>query len=309
MAGRAPAEEPVEAVSLHVTGEDDEGLTVAQIVQAGAVLGAVRFAAWDGHVRVVGPALDAASPGLAVGCMDALAARGLMEGLQRLTHVVASAEVLRWYAASRWAPGCVVAGEVGGRRCPYDPLRWTPLADPVDAVLTWDRSLEAVGGVARPGLEEVTAWFAAEDPFLALLAIRRMGLDGSLPPELVAEAHDRALLAHHAGVRQLGALAVCGFDDALVVTNGFHVAHGGITYSLADSALAFASNSHGHHALSIETSISHTSPVHAGDILVATATERQNGQRIARYDVDVRRNDKSVALFKGTVFKNGTPWT
>lgn len=93
------------------------------------------------------------------------------------------------------------------------------------------------------------------------------------------------------------------------MTNGFHVAHGGITYSLADSALAFASNSRGVHALSIETNISHTAPVQAGDVLVAVATERQNGQRIARYDVDVRRNDKSVALFKGTVFKNGTPWT
>jgi len=93
------------------------------------------------------------------------------------------------------------------------------------------------------------------------------------------------------------------------MTNGFHVAHGGITYSLADSALAFASNSRGMHALSIETNISHTAPVQAGDVLVAVATERQNGQRIARYDVDVRRNDKSVALFKGTVFKNGTPWT
>ena len=93
------------------------------------------------------------------------------------------------------------------------------------------------------------------------------------------------------------------------MTNGFHVAHGGITFSFADSAFAFASNSRGMHAVSIETNISHTAPVHVGDILVAVATERQNGQRIARYDVDVRRNDKSVALFKGTVFKNGTPWT
>ena len=93
------------------------------------------------------------------------------------------------------------------------------------------------------------------------------------------------------------------------MTNGFHVAHGGITFSFADSAFAFASNSRGMHAVSIETNISHTAPVHVGDILVAVATERQNGQRIARYDVDVRRNDKSVALFKGTVFKNGTLWT
>ena len=40
--------------------------------------------------------------------------------------------------------------------------------------------------------------------------------------------------------------------------NGFDIAHGGITYSLADSALAFASNGHGRMAVSVETSISHT---------------------------------------------------
>ena len=48
--------------------------------------------------------------------------------------------------------------------------------------------------------------------------------------------------------------------------NGFAIAHGGITYSLADSALAFASNSHGRKAVSIETSISHAEQVHEGDI-------------------------------------------
>ena len=41
------------------------------------------------------------------------------------------------------------------------------------------------------------------------------------------------------------------------MTNGFSIAHGGISYSLADSALAFAANSEGTHSLSIETSISH----------------------------------------------------
>src|ERR1700742_4947547 len=55
--------------------------------------------------------------------------------------------------------------------------------------------------------------------------------------------------------------------------NGFGIAHGGITYSLADSALAFASNSHGRKAVSIETSISHTEQVKEGDIITATAEE------------------------------------
>src|ERR1041384_4028345 len=56
--------------------------------------------------------------------------------------------------------------------------------------------------------------------------------------------------------------------------NGFNIAHGGISYSLADSALAFASNSHGKQAVSIETSISHIRPLKTGDIIIATAEEK-----------------------------------
>ena len=91
--------------------------------------------------------------------------------------------------------------------------------------------------------------------------------------------------------------------------NGFEIAHGGITYSLADSALAFASNSHGIRSVSIETSISHTSPVKEGDILTSTADEIDLRNRVAVYYVTVvDQNDKQVALFKGTVFRTGKPW-
>ena len=57
------------------------------------------------------------------------------------------------------------------------------------------------------------------------------------------------------------------------MTNGFNIAHGGIAYSLADSALAFAANSYGIQSLSIETSISHTKKVESGDVLIATTKE------------------------------------
>ena len=91
--------------------------------------------------------------------------------------------------------------------------------------------------------------------------------------------------------------------------NGFSIAHGGITYSLADSCLAFASNSHGVQAVSVETSISHTRPVKSGDALTATATELQRGERFARYDVRVTNAEgREVALFRGTVFRTGKPW-
>lgn len=91
--------------------------------------------------------------------------------------------------------------------------------------------------------------------------------------------------------------------------NGFSIAHGGITYSLADSCLAFASNSHGIQSVSIETSIAHTRPVKEGDVLTAASTELQRSDRFARYDVRVTdQNGKDVALFRGTVFRTGTPW-
>ena len=90
--------------------------------------------------------------------------------------------------------------------------------------------------------------------------------------------------------------------------NGFQIAHGGITYSLADSALAFASNSHGRHALSIETSISHIQPVKPDDTLIATAEEKSLNNKIGIYEVRIEKDSELVALFKGTVFRKETEW-
>lgn len=91
--------------------------------------------------------------------------------------------------------------------------------------------------------------------------------------------------------------------------NGFEIAHGGISYSLADSALAFASNSHGRQAVSVETSISHIKPLKAGDVVIATAEEKSRSNKIAIYDVRVEKiNGELVALFKGTVFRKETEW-
>jgi acyl-CoA thioesterase len=91
--------------------------------------------------------------------------------------------------------------------------------------------------------------------------------------------------------------------------NGFGIAHGGITYSLADSALAFASNSHCRMAVSVETSISHTGPVHAGDVLTAVAEEEKLSNKIGIYKVTVKnQEDKVVALFKGTVYRMSKEW-
>ncbi|MDP4149138.1 MAG: hydroxyphenylacetyl-CoA thioesterase PaaI [Bacteroidota bacterium] len=91
--------------------------------------------------------------------------------------------------------------------------------------------------------------------------------------------------------------------------NGFSIAHGGISFSFADSALAFASNSRGRHAVSIECSISHIRPLLAGETIVAVAEEKSLGNRTAIYEVRVEREDgELVALFKGTVFRKEKQW-
>ncbi len=91
--------------------------------------------------------------------------------------------------------------------------------------------------------------------------------------------------------------------------NGFDIAHGGITYSLADSALAFVSNSHGIQSVSIETSISHTKPVKEGDVLIARAIEKNLTNKIGVYEIVVtNQNEETVALFKGTVYRTGKNW-
>ncbi|MGH1339024.1 MAG: PaaI family thioesterase [Aureispira sp.] len=93
------------------------------------------------------------------------------------------------------------------------------------------------------------------------------------------------------------------------MTNGFGLAHGGITYSLADSALAFAANAHGRHSLSIETSIAHTSAAHTGDVLTATATEEHLSYKIGLYRIVIHNQKQElVALFKGTVYRSSKEW-
>lgn len=91
--------------------------------------------------------------------------------------------------------------------------------------------------------------------------------------------------------------------------NGFAIAHGGITYSVADSALAFAANSHGRRSVSVETSISHTEPLMEGDEIFATATELNKADKIGIYQVIVtNQHGRTVALFKGTVYRTAKEW-
>lgn len=118
--------------------------------------------------------------------------------------------------------------------------------------------------------------------------------------------------SHWLGIRVVEILpgkVTLSMDVRREFTNGFKVAHGGICYSLADSALAFSANGHGRHSLSIETSISHTRPVYEGDILTTEVTEISGSRTLGLYHVMIY-NQKSelVAAFKGTVYRKETSW-
>ena len=88
--------------------------------------------------------------------------------------------------------------------------------------------------------------------------------------------------------------------------NGFGIVHGGIAFSLADSAFAFACNNRNNLSVALDTSINFMKPVHPGDILTAEAKEMHNGKSTGLYQVSVfNQNDHLVALFKGTCFRTG----
>lgn len=132
------------------------------------------------------------------------------------------------------------------------------------------------------------------------------------PSEIVQEMLEGDAFSKHLGM-QLREIRLGSCSLQMVVNqemvNGFGIAHGGITYSFADSALAFASNSHGFHCVSIETSISHIRPVHVGDTLTATAVEKHRGRTIGIYEVTIsNQQNKNVALFKGIVNISTKMW-
>ena len=91
--------------------------------------------------------------------------------------------------------------------------------------------------------------------------------------------------------------------------NGFHITHGGIAFSLADTALAFASNTHGKKCISIETSISHSESTKEGDVLTATTEELSKMEKTGLYLITIANQDnKNIAFFKGTVYRTTKDW-
>ncbi|HEU4471283.1 MAG TPA: hydroxyphenylacetyl-CoA thioesterase PaaI [Flavisolibacter sp.] len=88
--------------------------------------------------------------------------------------------------------------------------------------------------------------------------------------------------------------------------NGFGVVHGGVAFSLADSAFAFACNSRNNLSMALDTSINFISTMMPGDVLTAEAKELHNGRSTGLYLVTItNQQGRQVALFKGTCFRTG----
>lgn len=82
--------------------------------------------------------------------------------------------------------------------------------------------------------------------------------------------------------------------------NGHHTCHGGIIFSLADSALAFACNSRNLRTVAAGCAIEYLAPAKVGDTLRAEAAERSLGNRLGVYDVTItNQRGETVALFRG----------
>jgi acyl-CoA thioesterase len=84
------------------------------------------------------------------------------------------------------------------------------------------------------------------------------------------------------------------------MVNGHGLCHGGFIFTLADSAFAFAGNSHGQPAVAQHCAITYVAPARLGMRLIAEARERQRGERSGIYDVTVRDDSGAViAEFRG----------
>ena len=136
--------------------------------------------------------------------------------------------------------------------------------------------------------------------------------NNSIPERVVAEMMSRDYFSQWLGISVKSiSPGSCSLEMRVrkEMLNGFGIAHGGIAFSLADSALAFASNSRNKKSLVINVSVSFTSAIKEGDVLIATASETSGTNRLGIYQVAVTRQDESkVLIFTGTVFRKDELW-
>ena len=129
------------------------------------------------------------------------------------------------------------------------------------------------------------------------------------PNEVVAHMMEHDLFSKWLGITVLDVTA--GYSKIKMTVrpemiNGFGIVHGGIAFSLADSAFAFACNNRNVLSVALDTSINFIKPVHVGDVLNAEANEIHNGKSTGLYHITIsNQNAHTVAVFKGTCYRTG----
>ena len=126
-------------------------------------------------------------------------------------------------------------------------------------------------------------------------------------PQEVAESSAAAMWAGDRASQSLGMEIVeVGPGRAVLrmtvredMVNGHAIGHGGLTFTLADSAFAFACNSYNRRTVAAGAEIRFRTPTRAGDVLVAHAVERERDDRDGTYDVTITAGDTVVATFVG----------
>ena len=129
-----------------------------------------------------------------------------------------------------------------------------------------------------------------------------------MTPKERAEAAAQAMWSEDGASHWMG-MSIVDVDEGSAVLqltvqphhcNGHGMCHGGVTYSLADSAFAFACNSRNQATVAQHNSITYTSPGRKGDILTATAREVSLAGRSGVYDVQVKNQSGTlIAEFRG----------
>lgn len=92
------------------------------------------------------------------------------------------------------------------------------------------------------------------------------------------------------------------------MVNGQRIAHGGFIFTLADSAFAFACNSHNEKSVAAQGDITFIRPGKLGDVLTATAREISRNGRSGIYDVQVTAGEQVIAEFRGHSRTIGGTW-
>ena len=131
-------------------------------------------------------------------------------------------------------------------------------------------------------------------------------------PQALAEATAQAMWSRDRAAQALGIKIVRVQPGASLLTmtvrsdmvNGHHICHGGMIFSLADTAFAYACNSYNKNTVASACHIDFLAPAKEGETLEAEAVEQSAAGRTGVYDITVRNNHgKTIALFRGKSYR------